>query len=225
MSGYSLIPGPETASQQFSAPSPQLASLRKTRYLLAARHLSTLSVDNVVENFQHNPVATAGTIESLLTRLGSSPKFDDVAQALLQTIDTTSQRAAILLAKSGHIGTQIGAQIDHQALSIVEEGQLPITERQETAHILSRSGDPRDLATLATVPAGIVTLGSNTHIDFQPTQELSVDTFHVGIYPVAVQQYTTFSNTTDRQWVSPNAHEPDKRNFPATDVTWHDAVA
>lgn len=90
---------------------------------------------------------------------------------------------------------------------------------------MSRSGDPRDLAALATVPASTVTLGSNTHVNSQATHELSVDTFHIGIYPVTVQRYTTFTNTTDRQWISPDAHEPDKRNFPATDLTWHDAVA
>jgi iron(II)-dependent oxidoreductase len=55
--------------------------------------------------------------------------------------------------------------------------------------------------------------------------ELPIPTFSIGAYPVTVGQYATFANATGRQWVSVDRHNPCKQNSPATDVTWHDAVA
>jgi iron(II)-dependent oxidoreductase len=205
--------------------SSSLVTSRKVRNLLAARHLSTLSVDVTVEFFQQNPVAASDVIQSLLTRLASSSKFDDLARALLRTEGTTSQRAALLLAKSGQLPVQLEGEIRHQALTILEEGRLPIAERQDAASILSSSGDTRDLAALVDIPAGMIVLGSNTHPNSQPTHELFLDAFRIGVFPVTVHQYDTFSTTTDRQWISPDSQDPSKQNFPATDVTWHDAVA
>jgi iron(II)-dependent oxidoreductase len=205
--------------------SPLLETSRKVRYLLAARHLSTLSVEVTVEFFQHNPVAASDVIQTLLAGLASSSKFDDLARALLKTGSTTSQRAALLLAKSGQLPVQLEDQIRHQALTILEEGRLPIAERQDAASVLSRSGDPRGLAALVNIPAGTIVLGSNTHSNSQPTHEMFLDAFRIGVFPVTVHQYNTFSTTTARQWISPDSQDPSKQNFPATDVTWHDAVA
>jgi iron(II)-dependent oxidoreductase len=202
-----------------------LETSRRVRHFLAARHLSTLSVDVAVNFFQHNPIATSDVMQSLLTRLGSSSKSDELAQALLKIEDTTSQRAALLLAKSGQLPDQLEDEIRHQALTILEKAQLPIAERQDAACILSRSDDPRDLAALVDIPAGTIVLGSNTHPNSQPTHELSIDAFRIGVFPVTVQQYKTFATTTARQWISPDSQNPSKQNFPATDVTWHDAVA
>jgi iron(II)-dependent oxidoreductase len=198
---------------------------RKVTYMLAARYLSTLSVDVTVGFFQHNPIATVDVVQSLLIRLSSSSKFDDLARALLKTENITSQRAALLLAKSGQLPVQLEDQIRHQALPILEEGRLPIAERQDAASVLSRSGDPRGLAALVDIPAGTIVLGSNTHPNSQPTHELFLDGFRIGVFPVTVHQYNAFSTTTARQWLSPDSQDPSKQNFPATDVTWHDAVA
>jgi iron(II)-dependent oxidoreductase len=205
--------------------SPLLKTSHKVRHLLTARHLSTLSIEVMVEFFQHNPVAASHVIQSLLTRLASSSKYDDLARALLKSEDSTSQRAALLLANSGQPPVQLEDEIRHQALTILEKGQLPIAERQDAASILSRSGDPRDLAALVDIPAGTIVLGSNTHPNSQPTHELFVDAFRIGVFPVTVHQYKTFVTTAARQWISPDSQDPSKQNFPATDVTWHDAVA
>jgi iron(II)-dependent oxidoreductase len=206
---------------------PLLARSRKAKHLLAARYLSSVAADIAVAFYKHDPILTADIIQSLLLRLHSdSPaKFDDLTQALLQETGTTSQRSALLIAKAGTISAQLEHQICRAALAIIEGGQLPITERQDAASVLSRFGDPRDLTTLVNIPSGAVTLGSNTHPNSQPVHHLHIDAFRIAAFPVTVHQYATFATATSRPWASPDQHDPCKQNFPATDVTWHDAVA
>ena len=206
---------------------PLLARSRKVKQLLTARHLSILSTDLAVELFKHDPIRTADILQSLLVRLdeSSSQRFNVLAQALMAERDTTSQRAALLLAQSTLISAQLEDQISRQALNILKEGRLTFAERQSAASALSRFGDPRNLAALVDISASTVVLGSNTHVNSQPMHELPMATFSIGVYPVTVGQYATFANATSCQWVSPDRHNPCKQNFPATDVTWHDAVA
>jgi iron(II)-dependent oxidoreductase len=206
---------------------PLLARSSRVRQLLAARHMSTLSTNLAVELFKHDPIRTADILQSLLIRLRGeySQRFDVLAQALMAEGDTTSQRAALLLARVGRISAQHGDQIARQALIILKEGRLTFAERQDAASVLSQIGDPRDLFALADVPASTVTLGSKTHVNSQPMHEMSIAAFRIGVYPVTVGQYLSFSNATGRQWVSPDLHDSRKQNFPATDVTWYDTVA
>jgi iron(II)-dependent oxidoreductase len=210
-----------------SSKSPLLARSREVKRLLAARYLYGLSADVVVRLYRHNPILAADIIQSLLIRLqqGSSEKFDDLAEALLQEKDTTSQRAALLIAKVGGISARLEHQINLVALAIIEQGQLPIAERQDAASVLSRLGDPRDLTTLIDIPASTVTLGSNTHPNSQPTHNLHIESFRIAAFPVTIQQYAAFTTATDRPWASPDKHDNSKQNFPATDLTYHDAVA
>jgi iron(II)-dependent oxidoreductase len=217
----------EVRSECIGRDLPLLVRSRKVKRLLAARHLSTLSTNIAAELFKHDPIRSAGILQSLLIRLrgASSQGFDVLAQALMAEEDTTSQRAALLLARVGRISAQHEDQIARQALTILKEGRITFAERQNAASVLSRFGDPRDLAALIDVPASTVTLGSNTHVNSQPMHELHIAAFRIGAYPVTVEQYSSFSNATGRQWVSPDRQNPCKQNFPATDVTWHDAVA
>ena len=205
---------------------PLLARSRRVRYLLAARHLSKLSMGVAFDLFKHNPVETADILQSLLTRVREAfpQKFDDLARAFLEE-DITSQRAALLLAKAGRIPGHLDDQTIRQTLNIVTEGRLTFAERQDAASTLSQVGDPRNLAVLADIPASRVALGSNTHVNSQPMHGLSIAAFRIGVYPVTVGQYSTFANATGRQLVSPDRRDSRKQNFPATDVTWHDAVA
>lgn len=221
------IPAPESTPRRNSLDLLLLARSRKVRHLLTARHLSTLPIDTAAALFQHNPMRSAGIIQSLLARLhkASWQRFDDLAQALLHTGGKTSQRGALLIARVGEIPAQLEDKISREALTILEDGLLFIAERQDAASVLSRFGDPRDLAALARIPAGTLTLGSNTHPNSQPMHELHVAAFRIGIYPVTIQQYSAFATATSRQWASPDRCDPCKQNFPATDVTWHDAVA
>jgi iron(II)-dependent oxidoreductase len=206
---------------------PLLARSRKVKRLLVARHLFNLSTEVAVNFLRQHSIRTAEILQSLLIRLREAhdQKFDVLAQALLKDDDITSQRAALLLAQAGKISAQLEDQISHQALKILKQGRLPFAERQNAASVLSRFGDPRGLAALAEIPASVVTLGSNTHVNSQPMHELLIPAFRIGVYPVTVQQYAAFAAATSRQWVSPDRDDSQKQNFPATDVTWHDAVA
>jgi iron(II)-dependent oxidoreductase len=221
------VPTMEPKPQSVNRDLPLLARSRKIKRLLVARHLSSLSTGVAVDLFQHDPIGVAEILQSLLIRLRetSFQKFDALAQALLAEEDTTSQRAALLLAKAGSASAELEDQISRQALATLKEGRLTLAERQNAASVLSRLGDPRDLATLANIPASVVTLGSNTHVNSQPMHELLIPAFRIGLYAVTVQQYAAFIVATGRPWVSPDCYDPRKQNFPATDLTWHDAVA
>ena len=221
------IPALDVKPDSLSDELPFLARPRRVKQLLTARYLSSLPADVTVALYQRGPVLTADIIQSLLTRLRdtSSANFDDLTQALLHKDDTTSHRAALLIAEAGSISAQLEHQICHIAHAIIEQGHLPIAERQDAASVLSRWGDPRDLAGLVDIPAGTITLGSNTHLNSQPIHKLDIDAFRIALFPVTIQQYAAFAAATDRQWASPDHHDRSKQNFPATDLTWHDAVA
>lgn len=221
------IPTLEAKSESSGDTLPLLARSRKAKQLLTARYLSSIPADVVVAFYKHSPVVTAGIIQSLLTRLrnASPEKFDDLTQELLQEGDTTSHRAALLIAKAGGISAQVEQRVCRAALATIEEGQLPIAERQDAASVLSRFGEPRDLAALVDVPASTITLGSNTHPNSQPSHTLHIDAFRISAFPVTIQQYAAFAAATSRPWASPDHHDQSKQNFPATDLTWHDAVA
>ncbi|GAB7334902.1 hypothetical protein MBLNU13_g06791t2 [Cladosporium sp. NU13] len=221
------IPALESWPGSLSDQPPLLVRSRKIKNLLGAQYLSGAPVDIAVAFYKHNHILTADIIQSLLIRLHNHApaKFVGLTQALLQQDDTTSQRAALLIAKAGSISAHLEHQICHAALAIIEEGQLPIAERQDAAIVLSRLGDPRDLSTLVGIPASTVTLGSNTHPNSQPIHTLHIDAFRIAAIPVTIQQYATFATATGRPWASSDKHDPCKQNFPATDVTWHDAVA
>lgn len=206
---------------------PSLADSRKARHLLAARYLSNLPAIVAVDFYKHDPILTADIIQSLLirSRNGSPQRFDDLTQALLQEADATSHRAALLIATAGDLPTQLEHQVRDAALAIIEGGQLPITQRQDAARILSRLGDLRDLDRLVDIPASTTTLGSNTHPNSQPTYNLHIEAFRISAFPVTIHQYSAFVTATARPWPSPDQHNLSAQNFPATDLTWHDARA
>ena len=220
-------PKPELEVECLGIKSPFLAQSRKVQHLLAARYLSHRPADIAVGLYKHDPILTADIIKSLLTRLlaASSEGFDGLTQALLQKGDTTSHRAALLVARAGKTPVTLQSQICCAALAILEEGKLSLSERQDAASILSRFEDPRDLTALVEVPASSVTLGSNTHPNSQPMHTLLTGAFRIAVFPVTIQQYAKFIAATRRQWASPDQQDICKRNFPATDVAWHDAVA
>jgi iron(II)-dependent oxidoreductase len=78
---------------------------------------------------------------------------------------------------------------------------------------------------LIDIPASTVTLGSNTHPNSQPTHNLHIESFRIAAFPVTIHQYAAFTTATNRPWSSPDQHDNSKQNFPATDLTYHDAVA
>ena len=180
------IPALEAKPKFSSEKSPLLARSRRVKHLLSARYLSSLPVDVSVGFYKHDPISTADIIQSLFTRLRdvAFEQFNDLAQALLQEDDPSSHRAALLIATAGDISAHLKHQVRIAALAILEAGQLPITERQAAASVLSRLGDPLNLTTLVSIPASTITLGSNAHPNSQPTYNLHIAAFRISAYPV-----------------------------------------
>ncbi|KAK4498837.1 hypothetical protein PRZ48_009347 [Zasmidium cellare] len=202
---------------------PLFALTTKVRRLLAARHLSRLPAQATVDFYRRD--RPADVLRSVIVRLGSTAKFEELASLLLQNSGIAVQRAALLIAEFDGLTTEIRKQVTQQALQVVEEGVLLLSDRVTAAGILSQLEDPRDLTALAFVPAGTFSMGSSTHPNSQPVHEVAIDAFRIGVYPVTVGEYLKFTIETQRQWASPDQHDPKKRNVPATDLTWFDARA
>nr|MDX8321828.1 formylglycine-generating enzyme family protein [Agrobacterium sp. rho-8.1] len=69
------------------------------------------------------------------------------------------------------------------------------------------------------------TFGSDRNSYSAPPHPVTVDAFRIGFYPVTNSAYVAFVRDTDRLWRSPDGFSDDRRNAPATDLTWHDARA
>ncbi|KZM24154.1 hypothetical protein ST47_g4687 [Ascochyta rabiei] len=203
-----------------------LGSSSVARQLLAARHLTRLSSDIAVALFAQAPARWEPVLRSQLHRLKDSPEAHKLVQELTSGTELNAQRGALLVSD-----LPIGSSAVHRdriadlALQIIEQGQLPTPYRVKAGRVLSSLHDPRDLQRLASVPTGTVLMGSNTHPNSQPIHEVFVESFRIGVYPVVNRDYLTFIRATDRDWRSPHSSAPDKRNHPATDLTWHDANA
>ncbi|MBW9114764.1 SUMF1/EgtB/PvdO family nonheme iron enzyme [Rhizobium cauense] len=204
---------------------PDLFPVRRVRQLLAARHLASVPAADAVAAFRSRPDLWAPVIRSLAARLSGS----DAATALIETLGSGSGddalRGALLAAdlqtEPGPLRDRVAAQI----LAIVNEGMLSAPEREKAGRILSVWGDPRDLHALARVPAGRFTFGSNTHPNSAPPHVVEVEAFRIGVYPVTNAAYGAFATETGRHWPSAEGGDADRRNAPATDLTWHDARA
>ena len=109
--------------------------------------------------------------------------------------------------------------------AIVENGWLPPVDRAKAGQALSVLGDGRDLTALVSIPEGEFWLGDDEVGDAKPRHRLKLPAFQIGRYPVTNGQYEVFVQATRRSWASPEAGKPERRNHPAIDVTWHDALA
>ncbi|KAK1964911.1 hypothetical protein LY78DRAFT_704043 [Colletotrichum sublineola] len=195
------------------------------QHLLAARHLAGLPSHVAIELFRLQPQAHAPVVQSCLIRLASSGCSDDLVEGLLDGSPTESQLGALLVADVVGKTHRFQDKIIRTMLDIITQGTLSARDRYRAGCILSRSGDPRDLASLAEIPAGRFVMGSQSHPNSQPSGETALQSFRIGIYPVAVRDYLAFVRETGRDWVSPDGADPDRLNTPATDLTWHDARA
>ena len=205
-----------------SHPSP---SCDAVRYLLAARHLRALHQDATIQLFRQHPDASQPVIRSLLSRLSASGQSAPLIEELLSGPTAEAQRAALIVAEFTGASDRLTDKIKRLVLDIATEGILTASEREKGGRILSRLGDPRDLGALTLVPAGSFTMGSTSHPNSQPLEELSLSSFRIGLYPVTNKDYLAFAQDTGREWLSPDGADPERQNAPATDLTWHDARA
>lgn len=195
------------------------------RHLLAARHLFRLQNDAAVQVFCRDPLASEPVIRSLLSRLSLSEQSETLVDELLNEPPSKSQRAAVIVAEFAETSDRLTDKIKNLVLDIVTQGSLTASDREKAGRILSRLGDPRDLKALAFVPAGNFTMGSTSHPNSEPLDTIAVSSFQIGLYPVVNKDYLEFTQDTGHEWLSPDGADPERRNAPAAELTWHDARA
>lgn len=206
---------------------PLLFSSTAVLRLLAALHLLNLPIETAVALFQREPSGSEPVVRSLLARLHTSSKSIDLIEGLVRGSGTNAQLGALLASDfiAQPSASRFQEQISSQMLAVIEQGTLPAGQREQAARVLSRLGDPRDLTALGHIPAGVVTLGSDSHPNSQPTGRISMASFRIGLYPVVNRDFSLFVRETGRAWQSPDGFSPEKQAAPATDLTWYDAVA
>jgi iron(II)-dependent oxidoreductase len=205
---------------------PLLARSRAIQRLLAARHLSRLHPETAVELFHRAPGIWSSVIYSLLSRLSGSAGFYNVVDGLVRGGSPHGQRGALLVSDFG-ILELAGMQdrITEHMLDILRQSTLSAMERKKAGRVLSLNGDPRDLEVLTRVNTGTFLMGSDSHPNCQPSERIVVEGFQISKYPVVNCNYLRFIEQTGRYWRSVDGRASNKRNEPATELTWHDANA
>ncbi len=202
-----------------------LFPVTRIRQLLAARHLVSQPADEAVSPFRVDPDLWSPVLRSLARRLSGSKAADALVETLLTGEGDDVRRGALLAADLHDPPGSLRERIKDHLLSIVVDGELSAPQREQAARVLSRWGDPRDLEALAEVPSGTFTFGSDTHPNSAPPAPVRVEAFRIGLYPVTNEAYGAFIRETSRLWRSPDGFAEDRRNAPATDLTWRDARA
>lgn len=204
---------------------PSVLPVMRVRQLLAARHLASLPVEEGVQPFRKQPAVWTPVLKSLAARFSRPERVHALAEALVvgegEDVLRGALLAADLVAEPGGLRDRIARHL----LEIVRNGALSAREREKAARTLSVWGDPRDLEALASVPGGMFTFGSHAHPNSMPSHQLALGDFRIGLYPVTNATYGAFIKETRRVWRSPDGFAEDRRNAPATDLTWHDARA
>lgn len=206
---------------------PALVSCKAVWQLLAARHLVDLPLETTITLFHQNPLDSEPILRSLLVRLDALNRslYESLMDGLIRGHGSQTQLGALLVSDFINESSKLKQQISMQMLDIIEEGILPAVQREKAGRVLSRFGDPRDLSGLANVPAGRFILGSNDYPNSKSPHSLSLEGFRIGRFPVVNQDFAIFVSETGRDWQSPDGFDQEKRNAPATDLTWYDAMA
>ncbi len=204
---------------------PTIMPITRVRQLLAAVHLVGKPVDVVVDNFRKKPALWAPVMRSLAARLSGTDAANALIEALIKGNGEEVLKGALLAADLVKEAGALRDQIAGHLLTIVSDGALSAPERDVAGRVFSRWGDPRALDSLTEVPGGRFTFGSDSHPNSARPHHVTVEAFKIGTYPVTNGAYGAFIQETDRLWRSPDGFAEDRRNAPATDLTWHDARA
>lgn len=108
--------------------------------------------------------------------------------------------------------------------AIVCNAWLSVYDRIEAGKKLSWLGDDRELDALAAVPGGSFMMGDHLIANNQPIAKISVNSFKMGIYPVTNALYSEFVRETGTPWLSNEGDNCERRNYPAVNMTWYEAV-
>lgn len=204
---------------------PTILPITRVRQLLAARYLASEPPQTCIAAFHHKPALWSPVIKGLAARLSDRSAAEHLIEALLEGQGDDRLRGALLAADLVTQPGPLRARITALLCAIVENGALSVPEREMAGRTLSRWGDPRRLDALADVPGGMFTFGSRSHPNSAPPHTLTIKPFRIGLYPVTNGAYSAFVQETGRLWRSPDGFAQDRRNAPATDLTWHDACA
>lgn len=204
---------------------PDILPVTRVRQLLAARHLASQPAEQAVAVFRTHPSVWTPVLKVLAARMSGSPQAATLIKALIDGHGDEVLRGALLAADLIIASDPLQERIAALLLSIIENGALSAPERERAGRVLSVWGDPRDLQALVSVPGGRFTFGSGTHPNSTPAHQIDVESFKIGAYPVTNGAYGRFVAETGRLWRSPDGFAADRRNAPATDLTWHDARA
>ncbi len=197
---------------------------RWLRDILAARHLASEPIDQVVSRISVRTDRWMGSMTHLVLDL---PAGSERAMALVQGLMTTDPDPRMLLIASRLVQAgQPDAEIVRMALATgIEDGGLPAGLRRGFGKALAQLGDPRELDQLVSVPAGSFRIGGDIHPNSRPAHGCRVETYRIGAYPVTNSAYRRFAAATGRRWCSVDATRHELANAPAVDLTWHDAMA
>ncbi|KAF6817440.1 Serine/threonine-protein kinase pkn1 [Colletotrichum sojae] len=216
----------DSATRKLARISGRVLLCSAVQRLLAARHLASLPPKTAIDLFRSNPITSQPVIRSCLARLTVVQKSDALVEGLIGGPAPASQRGALLVADTLPPTSPFHPQIADIILEIIVGGTLSASERARAGRVLSRLGDPRDLTALTLIPAGTFVMGSDDHPNSNPVvRDIYVGEFRIGVYPVVNRDYLAFVRDTGRDWLSPDQDDAERRNAPATDVTWLDARA
>jgi iron(II)-dependent oxidoreductase len=180
----------------------------------------------VVDLHREAPQIWDPVIRHLLARLDQSSHSVSIIQGVIEGSSSSSRSGALLVARSGiPLSPHMTGRVKDIVLQILLQDALPPLERKDAGYVLSQLGDPRDLEELVGVEGGIFVLGSDAHVNSRPKGLVAIERYRIGVYPVVNRDYARFVEETGRQWTSADGKEEGRRNVPATDVTWHDAIA
>lgn len=195
------------------------------RSIIASRHVSQLPAAAILQLYETASSNVDTLIRSVLARLIQAQR-QDVISAFLASTSQHAPRGALLVADfvEDNDDTAVDKPKVHM-LDIISQGHLTVEERVRAGRISSRLGDTRDLQALADVPAGDFTFGADAHENSRPVSQMRLPGFKIGRFPVVNRDYLRFVSEAGRDWHSPDKNDRERRNFPATDLTWHDARA
>ena len=167
-------------------------------------------------------------VDDLLARFGDSGHYEWLLDSLDEAL-TGEERAGLAWQKAAN-AADLRSRLQ-QALLRLLASQTDTATRSSAGCALSAIGDPRDLDEMVLVPAGeflMVSTEIDGHSDELPQHRLSLDTFHIGAYPVTNGQYARFVAATEQRppvhWQG-NSPPPWLENHPVVNVSWHDAQA
>lgn len=197
---------------------------RWLRDVLAARHLASEPIDQIISRISFHSDRSIGSITRFVHDL---PFGSEKATALAQELATANPDPRILLLASRLVQTgKPSSEIIRKALAAgIERGGLPTGLRRKFGQALALLGDPRELDKLVEVPAGTFRIGGDIHPNSRPEHNCCVKAYRIGAYPVTNSAYRKFATATKRPWRSADAIQPELANAPAVDLTWHDAMA